>query len=231
MASIVDSFRDIFSDKYSFFKIIIFTIAIYYDYPLYLNYKNDPASFTILTFIIAFFLFGFLIKTTNNIINERICILPSLNPIQLGISSIRGFLAILPSTLISCFLANTACSMLHTIEWFDYTAKTIIWVLAASVIISSYILFTVNEKIIEAYKLWKLSDKAGDIIVTIIVLIIQLLLVNAIVLGFLIYAIMILFGAGPILNFVISLAVVYNICAIGHYIGQMHYENVQYKKD
>lgn len=231
MASIVDSFRDILGDRYSFFKILVFSIAVYFDYNLYLNYQKDPISFNILTAVIAFFLFGVFIKITNNIINERTDILPSLNPIKLGYTAYKGILALLPATLISCYLANLVSSLLNTIPWFDYTIKSIAWIIAITIILSSYLMFAANEKIKEAFKLGILSEKAGDLIVTVLVLVIQLILINAITVGFIGYTIMILFGPGPILNFVMSLALVYNICAIGHYIGQLYYETITYGRN
>jgi len=228
MASLVDSVKDIFTDRYSFLKVLVFAIAANYDYSLYLNSKNDPTSFTLMTGIILFFIFGFVIKITGNIINEETKILPSLNPLSLGFTSIKGVLALLPAILIAGGLANFICSMINILPWFDYLIKTMIWLVAATVILTSYVMFTTKEVILDAFKLSVLVEKAGDILASIIGFGIQFALVNLITTGFVGYTIIVLFGFGPIFNFAMAIALIYNVCAAGHYAGQLYYENVKY---
>lgn len=230
MASIVDSFREVFTDRLSFLKIAILAIPVYYSYQLYLQSKQDFTGFFWLAGITLFFLFGVLIEVTNNMVNERDRILPSLNPFKLAFSAIKGILAIGLFVLISSLLANYVCSLINIIPWLDITLKSIVWLVAASIIITSFLMFSTKKRILDAYNLKILSQKAGDLLITLIFFIIQLAIINIPTSAFLGYIVLILFGFGPIFNFFLSIVLVFNIAVTGHYMGQVHYELLTYDK-
>lgn len=231
MASIIDSFRETFTDNLSFFKILVFAIPVYYSYDLYLKSTKDFTGFTLLASITIFLLFGFLIKTTSNVLNEGNSVLPSLNPIPLVIAAIKGILAIGPLTFISVLLGNYFASLINIILWLDVTLKTIIWLLVASISMTAFLMFVKREKIVDAYDFKILSAKAGDFMISLIFFIIQMVIMNTIIFGFIGYTIIVLFGVGPILYFILSMAVVYNVGVMGHYMAQLQYELLSYDKD
>jgi hypothetical protein len=230
MASIVDSFREVFTDRLSFLKLVVLAVPVYYSYQVYMESDKDFTGFFWLAGITLFLLFGFLIEVTNNLVNERNTILPSLNPFTISLSSIKGILAIGPSALISCFLANYVCSFINIIPWLDITFKSIIWLVVASIIVTSFLMFSTRKRVLDAYNLKVLSQKSGDLIITIIFFLIQLTVINLPTSAFLGYTLFILFGDGPIFNFFLALVLVFNIAVTGHYLAQVHYEVLTYNK-
>lgn len=229
MASIVDSFREVFTDRLAFFKIAILAIPVYFSYQLYVESKQDFTGFFWLAGITLFLLFGVLIGVTNNVVNERDRILPSLNPFKLAIASLKGIIAIGVLAVISCLLANYICSFINVIPWLDITLKSLIWLIAASLIITSFLMFSTHQRILDAYNFKMLSQKSGDLIVTIIFFIIQLAIINLLTSAFLGYIIFILFNSS-IFNFFLAFVLVFNIAVTGHYLGQVHYELLIYEK-
>lgn len=230
MASIVDSFRDVFTDRFSFLKIAVLAVPVYYSYQVYLQSKQDFTGFFWLAGITLFFLFGVLIEVTNNVVNERDGILPSLNPFKLALTAFKGILAIGLIVLISCLLANYVCSFINVIPWLNITLKSLIWLIAASIIVTSFLMFSTKERIFDAYNFKILSQKSGDLLITIVFFIIQLVIINLPTSVFLGYILLILFGYGPVFNFFLALVLVFNIAATGHYMGQVHYELLTYEK-
>lgn len=224
MASIIDSFRETFGDNLSFVKFIVLAIPVYFCYSLFLTSKNDFSGFNFLLWTTIFFLFGFLIKTTNNVLNDKDTVLPPLNPFKLALASIKGIIAIGPLTLIVLSLANYVASLINIISWLDITLKTILWLTAAAISLTAFLLFVKDEKILDAYKLKVVFDKSGDLIIAIIVFLIQLLVANFIPVGFLAYTLIILFGIGPVLYFFLAYAIVFNVGVTGHYMAQLQYE-------
>lgn len=230
MASIVDSFREIYNDHFSLIKILVLAIISYYFYVTYSGPQNDVNGLLLHFWLILFILFGFLIEITNNVINENDQILGTLNPIVLGYDSIKGIVAISPYSAISCFLAIYCCSLIHTIQWVDVILKTIIWIIAVSIIIICFLTYASNKKILEAYNLKTIFEKAGDVIIMLIIFLIQLTVINIALSGLLGYAVFIIFGYGVIFDLFISIISIFNLGIIGHYLGQMHYELFGHEK-
>lgn len=224
MASVIDSFKEIYGDRFSFIKIFVFSALIYYCSQLYIGSKNDFEGFYLVLSLVLFLLFGFLAETTNNVINEKDHVLSSLNPIKLSYTAIKGILAITPYSIVALFLANYFSSMIHIMPWLDIILKTTIWLIAASIIITPFLMFAANKRILDAYNIKIVFEKAGDVMVTLIVFLIQLIITNLPTFGFLGYVLFIIFSYGIILNIFICIAIIFNIGAIGHYLGQVHYE-------
>lgn len=226
MASILDSFREVYSDNLSLLKIFILSIPVFYCYQLYMTAKTngDYNNFFLVSYIVLFFLFGFIIDITNNVINERDRILPSLNPFHIALTSLKGLVAVGPSILISCLAANFLMGYINIIFWLDITLKSVIWIVAVSIIITSYLMFAANKKIVEAYNVKKIFQKSGDLIVSLIFFILQLVIINIPTTAFIGYTLFVLFGLGFVLDAFIVFALVFNITVLGHYLGQVNYE-------
>lgn len=223
MASIIDSFKEVFSERFSFIKLVVLALPVYYSYQLYLQSKQDFTNFFWIAGITTFFLFGFLINLTSNVINERDFILPSLNPFKLGFVTVKGVIALGPIVYGLYLLANYICSFIN-IPMFDIAFKSMIWLVVAAIILTSFLMFSQRENILDAYKVKILFQKAGDLVTVIIFFLIQLLVINTIVCGFIGYTLSILFGPGPILDFFVVYAIVFNLAVTGHYIGQTNYD-------
>ena len=230
MASIIDSFRETFSDHLSLLKISILSIPVFYSYQIYVQTKKDFTAFLWWAAVTLFFLFGFLIQVTNNVLNEKDSVLPPLNPLKLAFSAFKGIIAVGPYAWISCALANYICSSINIISWLDTTLKVIIWFVVAAIITTAFLMFATKEKITNAYNIKLLFDKAGDLLTILIVFILQLLVINLPTTAFIGYTLFILFGIGPIFDFFWALVLVFNIAVTGHYMAQVHYEIFSYEK-
>lgn len=226
MASILDSFREVYGDHLSFIKILVLSIPVFYCYQIYAAAKvnGNFNDFFLMSYITLFFIFGFVIEITNNVINERDKILPSLNPITLAVTSFKGVLAVGPAILITCFIANYLSAFINIIFWLDIILKTVLWLVAASIIVTSYLLFAANKKIIEAYNVKTIFQKAGDLIVVLIFFVLQLIIMNIPTSAFIGYTVFVLFYYGFVFDAFIAIAVVFNLAVLGHYLGQVNYE-------
>lgn len=233
MASVINSFKEVFSDKFSFIKLVILAIPVYDSYQIYLQSKQDYTTFFWVAGLTVFFLTGFLITLTSNVINERDRILPSLNPLKLGFVAIKGIIALAPIILGASFVANYVCSFINTIPGFDIIFKSLIWLVAGSLILTSFIMFSQRENILDAYKFKIFFLKAGDLITSMLTFLLQLAIVNAVVGGFIGYLLFILFDYGPVLDSFIIYAIIFNLAVTAHYIGETNYDIVVYgsKKD
>lgn len=231
MASIVESFKELSADRFVWFKIVVLSIPVYYSYQVYLQSKHDFTYFYWVVGITLFFLFGIIIKIANNVINTNNCILPSLNPLKLAFSAVKGLLAVGPTVIAFYLLANYLCSMIHIIPWLDITLKSLIWMVVSSFVLTSFLMFSARENILDAFHLKAFFEKAADLIVIILFFLLKLAFINLLINGFIAYVIFILFGFGPFFDYFVVIVVVLNICIIGHYMGQVHFENLSdYKK-
>ena len=228
MASIVDSFKESFSDHLAILKFIGLTIPVYYDYHLYMQSKGNFTGFIWLTILIALYMLGFLLKITHNVANSKTLVLPSLNPLTIISASFKGLVAVGPMFIFAYLVANYLCSLINFIPWVTITLKTIVWIIAAAMFLTPLLTFAVNEKISEAYNPKVFFEKAGDLIFIILFFVIKFLLLNIVTIGFVGYTLLVLFGFGPIFNFFVSFALVFNIAVIGHYLGQVDYELINY---
>lgn len=228
MASIIDSFREVFSDNLSFLKMIILAIPVYFSYHIYFETKQDFTGFFWLAGLTIFFLWGVLIDVTNNVLSERNQVLPSLNPFPIAFTAFKGVLAIAPVAVITFLLANYLSSLIKIMPWIDFTLKFIIWFIVIAVIITAFLLFCTQKRILDAYNVKLLFQKLSDVAITLLFFFVQLAVANLPTTVFLGYTLLILFGVGPIFNSFMSLAIVFNIAVIGHYMAQVHYEVLTY---
>lgn len=230
MASIIDSFRGVLEDNLSFFKLLIFAIPIYFSIDLYLSGKDD--NLLIILFLLTIFLlFGFLIRTTNGVLNEHDTILPPINVFKFAFSATKGLIAIAPSTVIAMAAAYYLGNMINLSPAFDIMVKSILWLLAASISLTSLLMYSRHEKITDAFNFKTISDKSADLLVGLIFFVIQIVIINfptTILIG---YVVTMLFGDGPILYFYIALAVVFNVGVTGHYLAQLQYEVLGYDRE
>jgi len=224
MASILDSFKGTFSDKFAFFKMLVFAIPLYIFYDNYLKGVAAFASISVYIYITAFFLFGFIIKTASSVLNEEDSVMPPLNPFKLAFSALKGILAILPATWISVSLANFVNQFINTIPWLDNTLKTVVWLVAASVILTSFLMYVKSERILDAFNIKLLIEKAGDFMLGIIFYLLQLIAINIPTTGLIGYSLYILFGFGPLFYFFIAYVIIFNLIAAAHYMAQLQYE-------
>lgn len=224
MASIIDSFRDVATDKFAFIKFVILTIPVYYSYQVYTGSKSGYGGFFMVAGITLFFLLGFFIQIVNNMLVAADSVLPSLNPFKLGFVAFKGLVAILPVSWISIWLASKVTSIIYIVPWLDMTLKVSIWLVVTAVVMTALLMFCTHEKIKDVFNFQLLSKASGDMILALIFYVIQLIIINLPTAGFIGYTLKILFDYGPAFNFFVALAVVFNLAVSAHYMAQVHYE-------
>lgn len=224
MASIIDSFRETFTDNMSFFKLLTFSVPLYFAHDLYIKNPQNPIGAFWLGGITIFFLFGFLIKVTSEVLNEGDSVLPFLNPLKLALASVKGLIAIGPVTWISISLANYVIPKVNVVDWFNITFQSIIWLIVIGIALTSFLMFVKNEKIADSYNLKILFEKSADLSIAIIFFILQIILINLPTTVFLGYILLVLFGFGPLFYFFLAYVIVFNVAATGHYMAQLQYE-------
>ncbi len=66
-------------------------------------------------------------------------------------SSLKGLLALAPVVFISSSIANYACSfVVGLVDWAAIVVKTVVWLIASSIILTSYLVYCSKEKILDA---------------------------------------------------------------------------------
>lgn len=231
MASVIDSFREVFGDRLAFFKIFILSIPVYYTYGLYVTPKGVSKDFLLFAVLTVLLLFGVLIETTHNVVSEQDYVLPVLNPFKIVFDIIKGLIAIGPFAFVLYLIANFFCNLINIAPWLDISIESLIWLLIASIVMSAFLLFCTHKRVLDAFDIKAIYKNAGDLILILLVFILKLLAVNIPIIAFFGYAFYILFGFGHIFNFFCAFALVFNLGVIGHYMGQVHYELFEYNKE
>lgn len=230
MASVIDSFKEVFSDRFSFFKLVVFTLPVYYSYQAFLQSKQDFTLFFSILGPTLFFLFGFLIETTGDLINERTYILPPLNPFKIAFTALKGIIALGPVCYILYLVVNYIFTLIPVIPWVDITIKYLVVLFAVAIGSISFVMFAARENILDTFNLKIIFQKAGDLIVAIYFFMMQLIAINLLIGGFIGYALSILFGPGFILDFFIMYLIVFNLAVVAHYLGQINFEVIGCQK-
>ena len=230
MASVIDSFREVFGDKLSFFKILILSIPVYYTYTLYISPKGVSKDFFMFAVLTVLLLFGVLIETTHNVISEQDCVLPVLNPFKMTFDVIKGLIAIGPFSYVLYLIAKFFCDLINITPWLDATLESLIWFIVVSFVTSSFLMFCTHERILDVFNVKEIYKNAGDLIIILLVFVLKLVAVNIPIIAVTGYAFYILFGFGNIFNCFCAFALVFNVCVVAQYMGQVHYELFEFNK-
>lgn len=228
MASIIDSLRSIFMDITSYFKIGVFTVPLYVSVWLFYNSGKDMALFYTVATTTILLLLGLVIKITGNVINQEDPCIQFFNPLKLLFSSIKGILAVGPIFLVCYFAANCLVNFININDTFNIIFKSLIWLIASVIILSSLMKFCEKEKIVDAYKLKTVLSSAGDLIASGLFFILGTVLFNVVLALLIGYTIFVVFGIGEIFKFFISYIVVVNLSLIADGLGQMYLDHAAF---
>ncbi|MPN64296.1 hypothetical protein SDC9_212067 [bioreactor metagenome] len=133
--------------------------------------------------------------------------------------------------MISYFLANYILGYINIYTWVDTTFRVLVWGVVIAIVVTNLLMYAEKEKITDAFKYKILSEKAGDLLVSLIFYVIQLILMNLVTFAFVGYAVYMLFGIGPVLYAIIAYGIIFNVAATGHYMAQLEYETIGYNKE
>ena len=230
MASVIDSFRDTFEDNLSFFKLIIFALPVYFCYSLSLHANGDYTLVWVIGLITGFFMLGYIAQITHGMLNDSEKVLPTINPLSMAVQSLKVLISAGPFTLIFYGIGCWILSFFKDfpIEWIGIAVQVIVGIVVAGLAVTSFLLYAKKQSVIAAYNLKKLSDRAGDIMIGIIFLVVQFAVVNVLTVGFIAYTISVLFTPGPLLYAFCAYGLVFNFAALGHFLAQVGYETISY---
>lgn len=231
MVSIIHSFREVFTERFSLLKIVCFVIPLYY---LFLLYEQGPKGLCLFHTILyptLFFLVGFIIKITNNIANERIVTMPALNPILISISAFKGFVGIGPLSFALVLISIHLSSLINSGTSVDMVLKSIIWLVCLSIILASFLLFCERESIADAYRVMLLIKNTGIVAFALIIFLLQTTVINLVTFGVIGYTLFIIFGASRIFDLFIIFAIVFNLAASANYFGHAYCEGLGYRSN
>lgn len=228
MASIKDAFQESYQDRNAILKFVIFAIPLYYCVNLFIENSPNFLAAAIITYLI---LFGFLIKCTSNVRNGKDYVLPSFNIFDLCWSAIKATVALGPSIVINCWLANFLCSFIQNYVPESNVLlifKYIIWGIFISIILSGYLCYAKSFKIADAYNLKIISDSSVDIMIAILFMIPQIILADVILVTPPTYIIWLFFGIpSPVAIFFWCTVAILNLAMMGHYLAQIDYEIIK----
>ncbi len=229
MISIIDSVKEVLTERFSILKLLCIILPSYYCFILYNQSKIEVAIFNIIAYITLFFTIGILIQISGNVINEKLVTIPPINPVKLALSSIKGIVGLGPIIFISIIAANYVCSFINAAPQVENIIKIIVWLIALSLILTSYLSFCEKERIIDAYKIFSILKKSGDIFILLVLYIIQLILVNVVTSGVIGYIIVLLFGTEQFFIFFLVFAFVINLAIAAHYFANAYTNSLGYR--
>ena len=236
MASIKDAFEEAIQDHGALTKYFLFAIPVYYCSCLFINSdKNELSKLWTASIITFILLFGFLIECTTNVRNGKDSVLPSFNIFAIFWNGIKGLVALGPSIAINSIIAHFLCNLIT-----NYVSDTntllvlqcMIWGVFGAIMLTSYLCYARTFKIRDAYNLKAISDSSMDILISIIFMIPQILIADAIIITPITYIIWIFFGIPhPIAIFYWSMCFIFNLAMCGHYLAQVAYETIAVKEN
>lgn len=228
MASIMESLRDVSSERFFILKLSIFAIPAYYCWFLYSHNPQDLSQLCWIEYLTFFLVLGFFINVTGNVINERNYVLP-LNPIHLLMSATKGLMAVGPICIACYYAGNYLFSLINVNPLIDIILKIIVCMILLSTILASILLFCQKENILDSYNFKIIFGSIIELIVVLLVLVSPLTLMN-IVLGFVNYFLFLLLGISEMFIFFTAVLIFFNLAIIGHYLGQVNYDYISEKR-
>ena len=228
MASIKDAFEECIFENHATMKYLLVSAPIYGAIHFYKSEPQNMAlvyTFGIISIII---LIGMMARIWNNVMNFRDKILPSFNIFKLLFDAFATILMVAPAAvingLIAWYLATKIYPMI-AVTWIQQSAIYLTYGVCASVVITTYMLFTKKFNPFDIFDFKAISDSCIDVLIQTLWMCFQIALLDAIFAGAVTYCCWLFIGLD---NFVTYLAWSYTIAVnaalIGNYLGQLNYE-------
>ena len=224
MASIVDSIRSVYTDRFSTLKMGVFSYAVYFLVSMYVpTAVHNPLNFLLI--LLIFFLYsGFCAIIVSNRINQRIEVLPTLDLVKYFRVCVQSFLLSIPFFVIGIFVVGFVLALFR----FEALPQQIsLWLVRFVVFcsfISAFINFSENYSMTDGLNLPKLMNGLADVIVYTIVCLLLLAIYSiflAVPTLFLLYT---FFKFGPLFQYGASFFLTLNLAFMADYWGQLHYD-------
>ena len=240
MPSVKDAIEECIIDSNSAFKFLALAIPVFITYSPVLSECNEWSEivekFSDIMLInpywggaSLFIMFALSLITTHNVINANNQTLPNANIFSFIFQGLKGLVAIVPIILIAAIIPVIIIGLISKVLPEDIT-KPISFVLSALFyfgVASSYILYSKNYAIKEAYNFKLIMDTIVETAISIIFCALLLGLVNYLIVGGLIYVFWIfkLIGS-PLFVYILSLALIMDVAIFAHCLAQVGYEKI-----
>lgn len=225
MASIIDAARNVFGDSFPIVKLGFVAIFLFISYDVW-SIESMPIFFKIAIWSVTFFyFFGFMIITLHNTLNDSNKLMPNcFDFIQIFIAAVNGLSALSPICILSALGFFSLQKSLPFEPLVNNIVMGFVMAIFFSIFAMQFLLFAKDFNLRNTYNYRKVSNCAGDILVKTIGLAISMTLLIGIaggVIGFVVYT---LFGFGQILNYYITLVIVFAFMIAMQYYAQIYFE-------
>ena len=231
MASVIDVIRTVFGCKHSALKMI--TLSGILSYPLYqicTNFQGWFDLWSIVTYCVLIFYFGYIFLASYNLINEEEILLPGfLNPFKIFFVGIGSIFALVPMIALMVYVGYCLYAIFLQKEF--PMALTITGVVVAEFILLGILavqmtLYSTKFNPLHSYNIVKIFKTSPDFSLKSILLFIVLAIFSAFVLYPLGYLTFKMFGNGFVLFFVSILCITMILLFITQYYSQMAIESI-----
>lgn len=228
MASIVDALNDALNEDKSYFKIILYSIPVYFVIKLFLVGKMS--LFIFWGGIVAVIFLGLLTQGINNVRMNKKEIL-TLNPIGLLKSIFKTAIVSVPLVITLGWLGKLLTEVHIPIELphTQFIYSIIVWAILFSIGLTGYLSFAKYLKVAQGFNLKVIAESCIDVLVSFMFFIPQLVFANIVLVGPVAYLYFIFHLPFDHWGFVAycSAMIVVNISIMANYLAQASYEHIK----
>ncbi len=229
MASMVDAFRDAFSENLAYLKFVIFAIPVYFVVNLFMVGQTD--MFELCAPILGILIFGLFTQAIYNVRTNRKEVL-TLNPIEFLMGLLKTLVVLLPNGLvfgtIGIYLTRYNFPI-DNVPHFNEIYHYIVWLLCGSIILTSYLAFAKFQSLKQGFNYKIIFESCPDVLLQILFLIPQIAIVNLLLVGpvaYLYFFFKVPFEHWTFVAYCSAIAVV-NISILANYMAQASTEFVK----
>jgi len=229
MASIVDSFSEALNEDFSYAKIVLFAIPVYYVANLFLVGKT--ALFSFWGTIVAVLFVGLLTRGINNVrLNKREIL--SINPIEVGVALLKSFMVLIPQIVVFGSIGKFIVGNVNLpidLPHVPLIFSIIVWSIIFSIVLTSYLSFAKYLKVAQGYNFKIIFESCIDVLVSFLFFIPQLLIANVVLVGPVWYLFSVFHIPFTNWGFVAYCSAVFviNISILANYLAQAAYEQIK----
>jgi len=224
MASIVDSIRSVYQERFSLFKIGIFSSLIYFFVHLLLNSYALNFVSVLIVLIVSYLYFGYSSIIVSNRINQRMETLPGYDIFTFLNVASKAFSIAFPYLAVGYFISNL---MVDLFSFEGVSQVVAIWLIRFfifAIMGSALIRFSQNFEIKDGVDFSKVFSGVPDVMVYTIFCIISLLILGVFIVAPVLFLIHRFFEFGALFQFFSVFYVTAMIAVLSDYWGQLHYD-------
>lgn len=183
MASMVDAFRDAFSEDFAYLKFVIFAIPVYFVVHFFMVGQTEMFQFC--APILGVLLFGLFTQAIYNVRTNRKEVL-TLNPIEGLLGLLKSLVVLIPNALVFGaigFYLTKYNFPIDNVPHFNEIYHFIVWLLCGSIILTSYLAFAKFQSLKQGFNYKVIFESCPDVLLHLLFLIPQVAIVNLLLVG------------------------------------------------